>query len=186
MRAIENRYRYRVMLSAAYKRAIKNEKVAENPVRATSQRKLRNNVIRWLRPEEERAIRAVIQKRVDQFTEQGMLLLAAHWEHHLCEFIVSLQSDMRKGEQYSLRSPQISFQSRKIHVQESKNGTERYIPMLPEVVRAFQTLKTLGLTRKDRAEGQPNDSPEDSCFAGSQEVVGFRTERSQGQELSVA
>jgi integrase len=37
--------------------------------------------------------------------------------------------------------------------------------MLPEVVDAFKTLKGMGLKRKDRAEGQPNESPKDVCFA---------------------
>ena len=39
-------------LSSVYKRGMKNEKVTENPVKGTSQRKLKNSVIRWLKPEE--------------------------------------------------------------------------------------------------------------------------------------
>jgi hypothetical protein len=46
--------RYRVTLSSVYKRGISNEKVAENPVKGTSQRRLDNGVIRWLKPNEER------------------------------------------------------------------------------------------------------------------------------------
>lgn len=157
--------RYRVMLSAVYKRGMKNEKVSENPVKGTSQRKLRNSVIRWLRPDEEQRIRDVIQKRIDQYTEQGMMLMADHWRHHLCEFVVSLQTGMRRGEQYGLRWPEINVKTRQIHVSESKNGTERYIPMLPEVVNAFRILKSLTITRKPRSESQPNPSPEDCCFA---------------------
>jgi len=157
--------RYRVMLSAVYKRGIKNEKVADNPVRGTSQRKLSNNVIRWLRSDEELRIRAVIQTRIDDYLEADMPLMAAHWKHHFCEFVISLQSGMRKGEQYGLQWPEVNMKMKQIHVSESKNGTERYIPMLPEVVKAFQTLKTLQLSRKARSEFQPNESPEDSCFA---------------------
>ena len=42
---------------------------------------------------------------------------------------------------------------------------KRYIPMLPEVMDAFKTLKSMNLKRKDRASDQPNKSPEDVCFA---------------------
>ena len=157
--------RYRVMLSAVFKRGLKNEKVSENPVKGTSQRKLRNSVIRWLRSDEEKRIRDVIQKRIDDYLKAEMPLMAAHWKHHLCEFIVSLQTGMRKGEQYGLQWPEVNMKLRQIHVSESKNGTERYIPMLPEVFNAFRVLKTLSLSRKARSESQPNHSPEDCCFA---------------------
>jgi site-specific recombinase XerD len=157
--------RYRVTLSSAYKRGIKNENVTENPVKGTSQRKLDNGVIRWLKLHEEKAIRAAIQKRIDTATEEGHRVHAKHERHHLCEFIVSIQTGMRAGEQYGLELPDVDLKQRLIHVKKSKNGRERYIHMLPEVVDAFNTLKSMGLKRKDRAEGQPNKSPKDACFA---------------------
>lgn len=157
--------RYRVMLSAVYKRAIKEEKVADNPVKGTSQRKLRNSVIRWLKPDEEKNIRSVIHNRIDEAVREDHPDYAKHQRHHLCEFVVSLQTGMRRGEQYGLTWDEIDFKSKQIHVKESKNGTERYIPMLPEVVQSFKTLKSLGLERKDRREGEPNQSPEGCCFA---------------------
>lgn len=157
--------RYRVMLSAAYKRGIKNEKVTDNPVRGTSQRKLKNSVIRWLKPDEEKAIRAAIQKRIDDCDKAGHPQ-EGNWErHHLCEFVISLKTGIRRGEQFGLTWAEVDFKHKQIHVKESKNGTERYIPMLPEVAEAFRSLKMMKLQRKDRREGQPNQSPEDSCFA---------------------
>lgn len=157
--------RYRVTLSSAYKRGIMNEKVTDNPVKGTSQRKLDNGVIRWLKPHEEKAIRAAIQKRIDTATEEGHPDYAKHQLHHRCEFIVSIQTGMRAGEQYRLEWPDVDLKHRLIHVKKSKNGMERYIPMLPEVLDAFKTIKSLGLKRKDRAEGQPNESPKEACFA---------------------
>lgn len=157
--------RYRVMLSAAYKRGIKNEKVTDNPVKGTSQRKLKNGVIRWLKPDEEKAIRLAITKRIDAATEEEHPDYANRQRHHLCEFVVSLQTGMRRGEQYGLTWEEVDFKHKQIHVKESKNGTERYIPMLPEVVESFKALKRMKLQRKDRREGEPNQSSEDSCFA---------------------
>ena len=157
--------RYRVTLSSVYKRGMRNEKVTENPVKGTSQRKIKSGVIRWLKPDEEKAIRAALQKRIEAATEEGRIEYAKHQRHHLCEFIVSIQTGMRAGEEFGLRWADVDFRQKLIHVRESKNGTERYIPMLPEVVNAFKTLKSMGLQRKDRAVGQPNASPEDSCFA---------------------
>lgn len=157
--------RYRVTLSSVYKRGIRNEKVETNPVKGTSQRKLKNGVIRWLKPDEEKAIRAVIQTRIDTAEAAEHFDYANRQRHHLYEFVISLQTGMRAGEQYGLRWSDVDMKHKQIHVRESKNGTERYIPMLPEVEAAFRELKRMGLTRKDRAEGQPNDSPDDCCFA---------------------
>jgi len=157
--------RYRVMLSAAYKRGIKDEKVTDNPVKGTSQRKLRNNIIRWLKADEERAIRSGIKARINAATEEEHLDYANRQRHHLCEFVISLQTGMRRGEQYGLTWDDVDFKHKQIHVRESKNGTERYIPMLPEVVESFKLLKQMGLQRKDRRADEPNEVPENSCFA---------------------
>jgi integrase len=106
-----------------------------------------------------------IQSRIDAEVEAGHLLQANHESHHQCEFIVSLQTGTRCGEQYGLEWPDVDLKRRQIHVRESKNGTERYIPMLPKVVLAFKKLKAVGLTRKDRAKGQPNEASEACGFA---------------------
>ncbi|WP_433972804.1 hypothetical protein [Tunturiibacter lichenicola] len=95
--------RYRVMLSAAYKRGIRDEMVTDNPVKGTSQRKPKNGVIRWLQPDEEKAIRGVIQRRIDWCEEQGRPQ-EANWERqHLCEFVISLQTGMRGENSSGLR-----------------------------------------------------------------------------------
>ena len=154
-----------VTISSIYKRGIRNEKVIENPVKGTSQRKLKNGVIRWLKSDEESRIRAAIQKRIEAAEEEEHFDYANRQRHHLYEFIISIQTGMRKGEQYGLTEPDVDFKHKQIHVAESKNGTERYIPMLPEVIDAFRGLKFMKLTRKDRAEDSPNQSSTDCCFA---------------------
>ena len=72
------------------------------------------------------------------------MVYAKHQRHHLCEFIISLQTGLRAGEQYGLEWPDVDLKHKQIHIKESKNGTERYIPMLPEVVNAFRLLKSMG------------------------------------------
>jgi site-specific recombinase XerD len=101
--------RYRVTLSSVYKRGIKNEKVAENPVKGTSQRKLDNSVIRWLKSHEEKAIRAAIRERIETATQEGQPLNAKHERHHMCELIVSIQTGMRASERYLTGSRQHSL-----------------------------------------------------------------------------
>jgi integrase len=157
--------KYRTVLSSVYRLAIRKEKASSNPVKGTVQRKIDNSVIRWLRPDEERAIRDVLQRRADDAMAIGHEGDAAWERHHRCEFIVSLQTGMRAGEQYGLTWENIDLRSKTIHVPKSKNGMERYIPMLPEVVTAFKTLKALALTRKDRSADLKNESPENTCFA---------------------
>jgi integrase len=157
--------RIRVMVSSAYKRGIHNEKVTVNPVKATPQRKVRNGVVRWLHDDEEARIRAALQARIAKAEAEERYDHANRQRHHLCEFVIALHSGMRKGEQYGLVWPEVETKSRHIHVKESKNGTERYIPMSKEALASFRTLKFMALTRKDRAEGTPNPAPEDSVFA---------------------
>jgi len=130
-----------------------------------SQRKLKNGVIRWLKLEEETAVLLAFQKRIED-CDQADHLQEGKWEcHHLCEFVISPQTGMRRGEQYGLTWAEVNFKRQQIHVKELKNRTERYIPILPCVVQSFRTLKIMELQRKDRRKGEPNQSPEDSCFA---------------------
>jgi hypothetical protein len=55
--------RYRAAMSLAYREGIRNGKVRSDPVRLVKQRKEGGNVIRFLRENEEVALRAVIAKK---------------------------------------------------------------------------------------------------------------------------
>ncbi|MCL2659095.1 MAG: hypothetical protein FWD64_01065 [Acidobacteriaceae bacterium] len=58
--------RYKVTFSSIYRYGKQRDKVTVNPAREVSQQKLNNGVIRFLKPDEERRLRAVLQKAVDE------------------------------------------------------------------------------------------------------------------------
>jgi integrase len=67
---------------------------------------------RFLSAEEEKSFRAAIAKRCPD---------------HMVELEITLNTRMRKGEQYSLEWPQVSFKRKRIQLEETKNGSSREI-----------------------------------------------------------
>ncbi len=57
--------RYKVTFSAIYRYGKQRDKVKVNPAREVSQQKLNNGVVRYLKPEEEKRLRVVLQEAVD-------------------------------------------------------------------------------------------------------------------------
>lgn len=55
--------RYRALLSGIFRRAVKNGKASENPVRETAHRKENNQRVRYLANEEEQIIVKVVRKK---------------------------------------------------------------------------------------------------------------------------
>lgn len=118
--------RYRAAMSLAYREGIRNSKVTTNPVRLVEQRKEGGNVIRFLRDNEEVALRAVIAEK---------------YPEKMCEFDISLGTGMRLSEQYGtrLRWQNVDFERREIDLSKTKNYTARIIPMNATVYAAFKT-----------------------------------------------
>src|ERR1700688_2775732 len=85
--------RYKNVFGKTFKIAFADGKVTSNPARLVEQRPENNARLRFLSDEEEKVLRIAIEKRCPD---------------HMQEFDISLNSGMRKGEQYSLEWPQIS------------------------------------------------------------------------------
>jgi integrase len=113
--------RYRTLTSGVFSLAIRNGKVAVNPVRGTKHRTENNIRVRYLTEEEEEKIVALLGKRPDR----------------KAEIIVALHSGMRRSEQYKthncpdggLKWDYLDFQSGIITLPRSKHGGSRHIPM---------------------------------------------------------
>jgi integrase len=56
------------------------------------------------------------------------------------ELDFALNTGMRKGEQYSLEWPEVSFRRKRIRLDETKNGSSREIPMNKTCLKAFEAL----------------------------------------------
>jgi integrase len=155
--------RYKVTLSSIYRYGKQRDKVQVNPAREVAQQKLNNGIVRYLKPDEEKRLRAVLQKAVDACGPQNEQR-RKRLQHRIYELDVALGTGMRKGEQYGLRWSDIDFDRRVITLRDTKNGSSRTVPMIDDVVSAFRQLKKLSLERKDRAIDRPNAAPDDVVF----------------------
>ncbi|MFZ0821403.1 MAG: site-specific integrase [Candidatus Acidiferrales bacterium] len=118
--------RYRALLSLVYSLGIRNEKIKENPARLVKHRTENNARIRFLSPEEEVRIRAVIQ---------------ATCPEHLAEFEIALNTGLRLSELYNLTWDTVNLSRRILTVPRSKNGEVRHVPLNKPALEAFQTLR---------------------------------------------
>jgi integrase len=118
--------RYKALLSKTFKLALAAGKVAINPARLVEQRTESAGRIRYLLPDEELQLRKVIDRR---------------FPNHDPALTVALRTGMRKGEQFSLEWPEVSFERNRIYLNKTKNGSDREIPMSKSCREALLTLR---------------------------------------------
>jgi len=159
------RNRYKAVISAVFTFGVEGKhKLKHNPARNLKQKRVNNGVIRYLSPAEETRLRAVLQKDVDACGPQNQQR-KKHLMHRIYELDVALGTGMRKSEQYGLRWKDVDFAKREIIARDTKNGTDRTILMIDDVVAAMKALKKMPLPRKRRADDIPNDTPADAVFS---------------------
>jgi integrase len=157
--------RYKAMLSAIFTFGVEGKhKLKVNPARDVKQKRVKNGVIRWLKPEEEKRLRTVLQKDVDACGPRNERL-KKHMLHRIYELDVALGTGMRKGEQYSLVWPDVHFDVGELIAKDTKNGTDRVVIMIDDVMKSLKALKALNLSRKRRSKDRVNQSPADSVFS---------------------
>ncbi|MGH9473382.1 MAG: tyrosine-type recombinase/integrase [Terriglobales bacterium] len=120
--------RYQAFLSLAYRLATQNGIVAVNPCRAVRRRREDNARIRFLSPEEESRLRAIIRQDCPA---------------HEPELDLALNSGLRQGNQYRLQWQDVDFERRQITVARTKNGHALYAPLNQAAVGALLKLKAL-------------------------------------------
>lgn len=118
--------RYRALLSLAYRLAIRNGKVKENPARLVQHRVEDNARIRFLSPDEETALRTAI---------------AAKFPEHLPEFVLALNTGLRLSEQYGLTWADASLERRVLTIPRSKNGHTRHVPLNQAALLSLEELR---------------------------------------------
>jgi site-specific recombinase XerD len=118
--------RYRALFSLVYREALRNRKVTGNPARLVRHRHEDNAIIRWLRDDEEKRLRAVISEG---------------YPHHLPELEIALGTGMRLSEQYCLVWDSVDLKRREIRLKKTKNYDARTIPMNADVFSAFEQLR---------------------------------------------
>lgn len=118
--------RYRALLSLAYRLAIRNGKVKENPARQVRHRLENNARIRFLSPEEEVKLRDTIK---------------AACPERIAELELALNTGLRLSEQYQLRWQDVSLTRRTLTISRSKNGSARYVPLNKASLGALESLR---------------------------------------------
>ena len=120
--------RYRVAMSHVFKIGMENKKVAENPARLVKLQVENNERVRFLEPEEERALRAVIRARRPEREP---------------EFDLSLQTGLRFSEQYNLRWNDVDLKRNLLTIPLAKSGRRERVPINSEARKALARLRAL-------------------------------------------
>ena len=109
------------LLKHAYKLAIMEwEWVTENPVLKIAKEKVRNNIERWLTPEE----------------EQRLLAVSPPWLQEIIVF--GLHTGMRRGEILKLHWSQVDMARRTLTILEQKNGARDTLPVNATAMAVLQ------------------------------------------------
>ena len=154
--------RYRSTFSSVYRYAKERAKIRINPVRETMQFKVQLPNPRWLQPDEEEALRTVLNGWIAACPEHHRIK-RLFLRCHPIELTVALGTGMRKGNQYAIRwDEHVDFPLRAFHLPPSmtKTGKAHTIPMIDDV---FDALKELRDIQRDiaaiQSEGKSSDKP---------------------------
>ncbi len=125
--------RHKAVISKAYKIGMQNSHVSTNPARFVPQRKESIGRIRFLTEDEETRLRAAIME---------------HRPHCIHQLDVALNTGMRKGEQFTVTWPQVDFKHEFIHLEQTKNGSSRYVQLNETVLASLEALRAEHKARK--------------------------------------
>jgi len=124
------RNRHQAFISLAFRLGVDNGKVQANPARLVHRKRESSGRIRWLTVEEEKKLAAVIE---------------ANYPDQLPAFLLSLNTGMRRSEQYRrIQWQDVDFEQRRLWVPGSKNGSPRSIPLNDAAARALLALRDRG------------------------------------------
>jgi len=118
--------RYRALLSFVYRIAVRNGKLADNPIRKVARRRENSGRVRLLDAEQEQKLREKIRE------------LAPEREP---EVDLALHTGMRRNEQYRLRWEHVDFKLGLLNIAQSKNGHRRSIPLNEVARKALEKLR---------------------------------------------
>jgi integrase len=120
---------YRSLMSLSYRLGILNRKVSTNPARSVTHRREDNNRVRFLTEEEEKKLRAVIEKK---------------WAAHAPELDLAINTGIRKGSQYGLTWDMIDWKSRELHIPRTKNEEPLHVPLNDAAIAALKVVFARG------------------------------------------
>ena len=126
--------RYKAFLSLCYREGIANGKLSVNPVRSVRHRKEPKGRQRFLSRAEYDRLHEII---ADRFPE------------HLAEFVVSVHTGMRAGEQYGVKWRQVHLDRKTIELSETKNTDPRTVHLNQVALDAIKSVMPDGAKPSD-------------------------------------
>jgi integrase len=127
--------RYKAFISLCYRVGNTNEKVDVNPAKKVRPRPEEEGRQRYYSHDEYNRLLEVIQRRSPE---------------HVAEFIVSVHTGMRLGEQYTITWSQVHLDRREIRLYKTKNGSSRTVSLNADAVAALRSAQRPGRRPKDR------------------------------------
>ena len=109
-------------LRCVYRSAMRDEHIGRSPVRPEHFAKEANQRVRWLRDDEETALRAAVGE--------------AEWP----KVAVALHTGFRQGNEFRLRWTDVNFESGVITARQSKSGEDYHVPMNDELRAILRAL----------------------------------------------
>lgn len=137
--------RYRSVFSSVYRHAKEEGKLTVNPIRDLKQFKVELPHPRWMQPDEEDRLRAVLNKWVEECPANHRIN-RLYLRSHSIELTVALGTGLRKGNQYTLRwDEHVDLRNREFHLPPSmtKTGKALKIPMVAAVYDALREMQDI-------------------------------------------
>jgi integrase len=120
--------KHRSVVSLAFSRARRDEKVEANPVRDVAHREEEpSQRLRALTADEEQKLRKVIRE---------------HYPTHEDEFDFALHTGLRQGSQYGLTWDMVRFKDRVLEIPRTKNGQRLVLPLNDEALAVLRRLRS--------------------------------------------
>jgi integrase len=123
-----------VFASICYRLGNENEKTDNNPARKVRPRKEDEGRQRYYSYDEYDRLLEVIRRRFPE---------------HVAEFIVSIHTGMRLGEQYSISLSRVHLDRSEIRLYKTKNGSNRTVSLNGDAVAALRSVQRKGQRAND-------------------------------------
>jgi site-specific recombinase XerD len=151
--------------SMIFKHGKRKDLIAVNPAADVPLKDVGNGVERFMSEEEEKRLRAVMERNIDAHDLDKHPELRKQAIHRLIEFEISVKTGMRRSEQYNLRWPDVDFKRRVMRLRKTKNGKPRNAFIIDDVATALKQLQALEITPRKRPKTGNDESMSDLVFA---------------------
>jgi integrase len=134
--------RMRTVLLSIYRLAMENGKVITNPAKLLKPRRVSDERVRFLNQFPALPTELDYLKPLDTEETRLRAVIERDYPEHLDELIISLNTGMRRSEQYiRIDWSCVDLTRKDLHIPQSKNGSGRHIPLNAEARAAFERLR---------------------------------------------